>query len=291
MAEEFQAAVCDGSWWISPRTTYNNSSCSSDLIHMKSNSNDQYSDMFPDSAFQMMADIVYPDSPTDWNQNLLLVEEEMNDFVTTDDRGLKAEIEAEHHDFATCSSGYPSCLVETLLNNNSLPLYDCHLNSNNHFSSGLASSIDFLHVKHVKPNHQQIRDLGLSATKSTEELLPFKRPRLETPSPLPSFKVRKEKLGDRITALQQLVSPFGKTDTASVLHEAIDYIKLLHDQVNILSAPYLKGAIKQLQHVHEEVEDEERHIQDLRSQGLCLVPVSSMFPVTTKMATGFWTSS
>lgn len=40
----------------------------------------------------------------------------------------------------------------------------------------------------------------------------LKRPRLETLSPLPSFKVRKEKLGDRITALQQLVSPFGKVN-------------------------------------------------------------------------------
>ncbi|KAG8078168.1 hypothetical protein GUJ93_ZPchr0007g5454 [Zizania palustris] len=40
-----------------------------------------------------------------------------------------------------------------------------------------------------------------------------KRPRIEAPSPLPTFKVRKEKLGDRITALQQLVSPFGKVRT------------------------------------------------------------------------------
>ncbi|CAL5025264.1 unnamed protein product [Urochloa decumbens] len=61
----------------------------------------------------------------------------------------------------------------------------------------------------------------------------FKKPRLETPSPLPTFKVRKEKLGDRVTALQQLVAPFGKTDTASVLHETIEYIKFLHDQVGV----------------------------------------------------------
>ncbi|XP_022888387.1 transcription factor bHLH123-like isoform X3 [Olea europaea var. sylvestris] len=48
-------------------------------------------------------------------------------------------------------------------------------------------------------------------------------------------------MGDRVTALQQLVSPFGKTDTASVLSEAIEYIKFLHDQVNMLSTPYLKS--------------------------------------------------
>ncbi|KAI3765158.1 hypothetical protein L2E82_15185 [Cichorium intybus] len=141
----------------------------------------------------------------------------------------------------------------------------------------------------IKPNHQEIRESASSVKKSSGEPQ-FKRPRLETPSPLPTFKVRKEKLGDRITALQQLVSPFGKTDTASVLHEAIEYIKLLHDQVNILSAPYIKnGAVKQLHQINDKVNDAEVHKQDLRSLGLCLVPVSSTFPVANGTATGFWT--
>ncbi|KAE9595030.1 hypothetical protein Lal_00041330 [Lupinus albus] len=113
---------------------------------------------------------------------------------------------------------------------------------------------------------------------------PFKRPRIETPSPLPTFKVRKEKLGDRITALQQLVSPFGKTDTASVLHEAIDYIKFLHDQVSVLSTSYLKnGSPIQYQQDCDNVN------QDLRSRGLCLVPISSTFPVTNETTIDFWT--
>ncbi|KVH96932.1 transcription factor bHLH112-like isoform X2 [Cynara cardunculus var. scolymus] len=142
----------------------------------------------------------------------------------------------------------------------------------------------------IQPHHQEIRDSGSTEKKSSGEL-PFKRPWLETPSPLPTFKVRKEKLGDRITALQQLVSPFGKTDTASVLHEAIEYIKLLHDQVNILSAPYMKnGLTKQLQQIHDhKVKDTEGPKQDLRSLGLCLVPVSSMFPVAIETTSGFWT--
>ncbi|WOL17762.1 transcription factor bHLH112-like [Canna indica] len=122
----------------------------------------------------------------------------------------------------------------------------------------------------------------------------IKKPRMETPSPLPTFKVRKEKLGDRITALQQLVSPFGKTDTASVLHEATEYIKFLHDQVRVLSAPYLKNG-NQMQQVKSlnTSKDSEGVIQhqDLRSRGLCLVPVSSTFAVANEMHTDFWTPS
>ncbi|WJX26470.1 hypothetical protein P8452_15391 [Trifolium repens] len=124
-----------------------------------------------------------------------------------------------------------------------------------------------------------------------------KRPRIETPSPLPTFKVRKEKLviehdstWDRITALQQLVSPFGKTDTASVLHEAIEYIKFLHDQVNVLSTPYMKnGSPIQHQQGCDNVKDSQEKKQDLRSQGLCLVPISSTFPMTNETPVDFWT--
>ncbi|KAL6538378.1 hypothetical protein OROGR_012366 [Orobanche gracilis] len=78
--------------------------------------------------------------------------------------------------------------------------------------------------------------------KNNTEITSNRRPRgSETNSPLPEFKVRKVKMGDRITALQQLVSPFGKTDTASVLSEAIAYIHFLHEQVSVLSNPYLKN--------------------------------------------------
>ncbi|WVZ60626.1 hypothetical protein U9M48_010619 [Paspalum notatum var. saurae] len=94
-------------------------------------------------------------------------------------------------------------------------------------------------------------------------------------------RVRRERLGERIIALQQLVSPFGKSDTASVLHEALGYIRFLHDQVQVLSSPYMQ---RQPASVHvpaqEErgagtvVEPEPRRPSDLRSRGLCLVPVS-----------------
>ncbi|CAN7071028.1 unnamed protein product, partial [Brassica oleracea var. botrytis] len=114
-----------------------------------------------------------------------------------------------------------------------------------------------------------------------ESLPPLKRPRLETPTQFPSFKkVRKEKLGDRITALQQLVSPFGKTDTASVLHDAIEYIKFLREQITVSSNPQLnsKGSGEQKQRSYNGTHAEDSSPrQDLRSRGLCLMPISSTF--------------
>uniref|UniRef100_M4CC68 BHLH domain-containing protein n=1 Tax=Brassica campestris TaxID=3711 RepID=M4CC68_BRACM len=118
-----------------------------------------------------------------------------------------------------------------------------------------------------------------------------KRAKSEAPSPSPASKVRKEKMGDRIAALQQLVSPFGKTDAASVLSEAIEYIKFLHQQVSALSNPYMKSGAslqhQQMSHHHKELEVSEE--PDLRSRGLCLVPVSSIFPVTQDTTVDFWT--
>nr|KYP44110.1 Transcription factor bHLH123 family [Cajanus cajan] len=138
-------------------------------------------------------------------------------------------------------------------------------------------------------NISEVRDSGTVVKKSGNEPAP-KRTRNETPSPLPAFKVRKEKMGDRITALQQLVSPFGKTDTASVLSEAIEYIKLLHEQVTTFSTPYMKsGAPIQTQQNSGKSKEAEGPKQDLRSRGLCLVPVSSTFPVTHETTFDFWT--
>ncbi|XP_073061468.1 transcription factor bHLH112-like [Primulina eburnea] len=142
-------------------------------------------------------------------------------------------------------------------------------------------------------NHEGARDVVSMAKKQNSSERAIKRPRIETPSPLPTFKVRKEKLGDRVTALQQLVSPFGKTDTASVLHEAIEYIKFLHDQVKVLSTPYLKnGSPPVLQHQQaagNKPKDREGLKIDLKGRGLCLVPISSTSPVAAETTSDFWT--
>ncbi|XP_078182749.1 basic helix-loop-helix (bHLH) DNA-binding superfamily protein isoform X1 [Carex rostrata] len=89
-------------------------------------------------------------------------------------------------------------------------------------------------------------------------------------------QVPKVKMAEKITALQQIVSPFGKTDTASVLLEAINYIKFLHEHVQLLSDPYMKAGANKDCNAWGAMDRKEKSeaSQDLRSRGLCLVPVS-----------------
>ncbi|KAK1436529.1 hypothetical protein QVD17_02310 [Tagetes erecta] len=113
---------------------------------------------------------------------------------------------------------------------------------------------------------------------------PAKKSKLESRASCPPLKVRKEKLGDRILALQQMVAPFGKTDTASVLMEAIGYIKFLQNQIETLSMPYMNsthkasGTSKRGDSTKDGNEETKSNI--LRNRGLCLVPVSCLTYVT-----------
>ncbi|XP_059660918.1 transcription factor bHLH112-like isoform X2 [Cornus florida] len=148
--------------------------------------------------------------------------------------------------------------------------------------------------KREKPNLTAKRAVQYSSRVVSEPAL--KRPQIENPSPFPTLKVPKVKLGDRITALQQLVSPFGRTDTASVLSETIAYIKFLHEHVHLLSTPYTRsGAPIQHQQTADKLKlNSEAPKQDLRSRGLCLVPISSTFrpmlpPVVSKTTADFLT--
>ncbi|KAF8099476.1 hypothetical protein N665_0243s0039 [Sinapis alba] len=97
-----------------------------------------------------------------------------------------------------------------------------------------------------------------------------------------SSKERKDKVGERISALQQLVSPYGKTDTASVLLEAMQYIQFLQEQVKVLSAPYLQTSPIT---THEEELEEE---YSLRSRGLCLVPMEYTIGVGQTNGADIW---
>ncbi|BBN03012.1 protein MpBHLH45 [Marchantia polymorpha subsp. ruderalis] len=173
------------------------------------------------------------------------------------------------------------------------------------------------HVNHLADSHEDSRDskrpapsMGAQEELANSEAF-IKRPRLEqqqqqqqqqTPNVPFKMQVRKEKLGERITALQQLVSPFGKTDTASVLLEAIGYIKFLQEQVQVLSTPYMKSNVGPSSMHHDnphdvskmgwastKVKSQDDARQDLRSRGLCLVPVSCTLQVANDNGADFWT--
>ncbi|KAK7394234.1 hypothetical protein VNO78_14756 [Psophocarpus tetragonolobus] len=89
-----------------------------------------------------------------------------------------------------------------------------------------------------------------------------------------------QKLGDKITTLQKLVSPFGKTDTASVLHEASLYIKLLQAQIRTLFQMLSFSYFSTIKDPRTQECGNKLQV-DLGSRGLCLVPMSITEKVTT----------
>ncbi|XP_072957144.1 uncharacterized protein [Typha angustifolia] len=108
---------------------------------------------------------------------------------------------------------------------------------------------------------------------SSETLLKKSKHESSTTSSL-KLQVPKVKIADKITALQQIVSPFGKTDTASVLLEAIKYIRFLHEQVQLLSDPYMKSSVSKDQNAWGLGKEKGDPKVELRNRGLCLVPIS-----------------
>ncbi|XP_020248774.1 uncharacterized protein LOC109826192 [Asparagus officinalis] len=81
---------------------------------------------------------------------------------------------------------------------------------------------------------------------------------------------------EKIISLQHIVSPFGKTDTATVLQDTIKYISFLQDQVQLLSDPYVKSStIKDINSCGglERTDNAAKEL-GLRSRGLCLAPIS-----------------
>ncbi|KAI3800328.1 hypothetical protein L1987_28417 [Smallanthus sonchifolius] len=254
MAEEFHADR--GSWWSSPRA-----SCwQKDFMKMKTRSTDESSDccILPDSAFRIMGPS--PSTTTNWYQALLMsngsrtgeisynqtLPEILNNLPDGGQNSSNFGMDQEH-----TSYGYsPSSLLQSLFDGASpppppaaappqQPLYDFQVNLNDFdpVSSMPGFSTEFNRFFDIKVTKKSSKRETRGSSHCDATI---------------SFAFRK----------------------ASVLHEAIEYIKLLHDQVNVLSKPYMNTM--QVQQINNKVNDykEEVKQQDLRNRGLCLVALS-----------------
>lgn len=103
--------------------------------------------------------------------------------------------------------------------------------------------------------------LGDNGKKSKQDTSSTSPPKAEVPDVKSGER-------DKIIALQQIISPYGKTDRASVLFETIKHIEYLHEQIQLLSEPYMKNITNEVPFQWGGKEE------DLRGRGLCLVPVS-----------------
>jgi hypothetical protein len=56
------------------------------------------------------------------------------------------------------------------------------------------------------------------------------------------MQLRRERIAERMRALQELVPNTNKTDRAAMLDEILDYVKFLRLQVKVLSMSRLGGA-------------------------------------------------
>ncbi|KAK9715360.1 hypothetical protein RND81_06G159700 [Saponaria officinalis] len=220
-------------------------------------------------------------------------------YSTNNDQEFQANWSPHH-----ISSSPQSCVTTAINNNNNNSMLD--------FSSKCISDNN-LHPRHDTPLIGP--DQGYERDCATRGGAP-KKAKVQPSSSQSTFKVRKEKLGDRITALHQLVSPFGKTDTASVLLEAIGYIRFLHSQVEALSLPYLTCGARSERHPYNVQEErkcifpedpgqlldeknclkrkggpDDQNLQeakDLRSRGLCLVPIACTMHVGSDNGADYW---
>ncbi|RVW72831.1 Transcription factor bHLH68 [Vitis vinifera] len=244
--------------------------------------------------FNSLADT--PDLPHSWSQLLLVGSSGEEDrFGSSDFQAKNVEWEDQ---ILNPSQRIPAVDVKQEVVSQSSHPY-------NHGDEGFQTS---------RPPWSQIMPVS---SPSTETGGACKKARVQPSPSQPPLKVRKEKLGDRITALHQLVSPFGKTDTASVLLEAIGYIRFLQGQIEALSSPYLgnaSGNMRNQQCVQGEMncifpkdpgqllndnclkrkgsapnqQDTQDAPKDLKSRGLCLVPVSCTQQVGSDNGADYW---
>ncbi|KAG0493949.1 hypothetical protein HPP92_004943 [Vanilla planifolia] len=276
------------------------------LLHPSSSPLTQY--LQPSNSLSLNCSIDGHELPQSWSQLLLggLASEEERSGVVTPFRRSVDWVEQ----LIPQSNGVPAADVKQEINDGTGSCYGYVLpvsSPRSSVTSRLSSNmLDFSNSTAARTSECNSMETGVALKKARVQ---------SSPSSQSTFKVRKEKLGDRITALHQLVSPFGKTDTASVLLEAIGYIRFLQGQIEALSSPYLttgsgntcRPARRERSCIFPEDpgqllndnctrkrgpadqgEDEDEPKKDLRSRGLCLVPVSCTLHVGSDNGADYW---
>ncbi|KAK4340662.1 hypothetical protein RND71_039163 [Anisodus tanguticus] len=106
-------------------------------------------------------------------------------------------------------------------------------------------------VRHTVPQVHQVQPFQGQPTSSTAVTIPHQpaiRPRVRarrgqaTDPHSIAERLRRERISERIKALQELVPSCNKTDRAAMLDEILDYVKFLRLQVKVLSMSRLGGA-------------------------------------------------
>nr|GEY30017.1 hypothetical protein [Tanacetum cinerariifolium] len=81
-------------------------------------------------------------------------------------------------------------------------------------------------------------------------------------------RLRRERIAERMRALQELVPSCNKTDKAAMLNRILDYVKFLWLQVKVFSMDRLGGPAKLME------EDVGATMQFLQSKAICIMPIS-----------------
>ncbi|KAK8542221.1 hypothetical protein V6N12_014824 [Hibiscus sabdariffa] len=141
---------------------------------------------------------------------------------------------------SNCDDNFPQSLP--LSSRLAIPQFDSGNTGN--FKNGWKREINDDPINEMEERRNNKRKKLSHQNQTIEELAEIKDFRLNMPAR------RSQKLSDKITTLQKLVSPYGKTDTASVLQEASLYIKLLQEQIQMLSSSYRSLRAIHPQHQH-----------------------------------------
>nr|WKE35129.1 basic helix-loop-helix family protein [Rosa persica] len=228
--------------------------------------------------------------PESWSQLLLggLVGEDdkANGLRQLFHQGKKLE---DWEDQILSSQAHPNAPVNVDVKQENLPpgsfVYGHHGNGNNNEDFQSAALCSLSQIMPTTTAASASSPKSSCVTSFGSNMLDFsnKSEGRHPPPSRSSSEVRKEKLGERITALHQLVSPFGKALSLPYLGSGSPNMRQQQQQSALLNDNCMKR-----KGVNSEQDAYEEPKKDLRSRGLCLVPVSCTLQVGSDNGADYW---